>query len=598
MRSQSQNILIILIIFLSAFILRCFYFTFLKEHYFFFDHPSTDVVYFQDWAKDIATGHWLGNKTFYGLPLFAYVLALLYRLTLFKTFIVPFILIAIGAANCVLTFLIAQKLFSTRTAWISVFLTITNFSLIHYDTITLPISLAIFFNLAIVWLFTNQSNIQKTTEWFILGVIIGLGALVDGKLLIFTGLFLIYEVLFKRSETWFKQRLLIMLGIVLVIFSVGLRNKIVGGSWIWITAQSGLSFYVGNNENAEGIYTNPSFIRPDHKGQDEDQIIIAEQLSGKDLNDQEVSRFWKKKGIEFIQKNPQKYFALLLKKFKAFFQDNENAWDMDLLLQRDWKYFMDLNPFWVTCPLTMIGILFSITRRKPEQIYPAILIASQLIFTLIYFLTYRHRTVILPIFLIYEAFLLSWMIEQAQTKRWIYLLAAIFLTVSAFQLFPHKKEMNLQDWQLLHASKAAPIYASKGEYRKAEELYQFVLASNPDDNNTLYNLGSLYASEKVFNRAIPIFKKILSEHPYQVDALYNLAYCYKETGQTQPALDLFHEVLRLQPQTLDAKTQLFQVYLQNKNCEQVHIYAQQIIDQVPNSKSEIQTLLQSCPKTF
>jgi tetratricopeptide (TPR) repeat protein len=594
MRSQSQNIFTILIIFLCAFILRCFYFLFLKECYFFFDHPSTDVVYFQDWAREIASGNWLGNKTFYGLPLFAYFLAMLYRLTLYQIYIVPFILIALGAFSCVLTFLIAQKMFSNRTAWISTFLTITSFTLIHYDTITLPISLSIFFNLTILWLLINQTTIQKTSEWLLLGVIIGLGALVDGKLLIFAALFLVYEFLFKRSSIWLKQRLLIIVGIVLVIFSVGLRNKIVGGSWVWITAQSGLSFYVGNNETADGIYTNPSFIRPDHRGQDEDQIIIAEQISGKSLSDREVSQFWKNKGIGFIQKNPKKYLTLLQKKFTAFFQDNENAWDIDLLLQRNWKYLWDINPFWITCPLGILGILFSITRRKKEQIYPLLLITSQLIFTLIYFLTYRHRTVILPVLIIYEAFLLSWLLEQIQEKRWDYVFISLLLLILLFKVIPYKKEVSTQDWKLLHASKAAPIYALKGEGRTAELLYQVVLASDPKDDNTLYNLGSLYTSEKNFDQAIPIFKQILNKNPYQVDALYNLAYCYKETGHINESLNLFQEVLRLQPQTLDVKTQLFQIYLQQKNCNQARMYGQRITDSYPNYKTQIQKQLDQC----
>lgn len=593
--SLSQQIVPVLIIFISAFFLRFFAFTFLKDNYFFFSHPSTDVTYFENWAKETASGRWLGDKTFYGLPLFAYFLAVLYRLMLFQFHVIPFILITIGAVNCVLTFCIAQKLFSRPTAWLSAFYTIISFTLIHYDTISLPITLAIFFNLSILWLLLNQSHIIKTYEWIILGILIGLGALIDGKILIFTGLFLFYEMFsYKFSSQWIKKRLLIVLGIFLIIFSVGLRNKIVGGSWVWITAQSGLSFFAGNNPTATGVYAHPSFMRPDHQSQDEDQIMIAEQLSGKKLNDKEVSQFWFNQGLNFIKQNPIQFLKLLKNKFICFFQDNEDAWDIDLLLERNWKYRWDLNPFWITCPLALLGILYSLTQKKRDHMYPYLLLFSQLIFTMIYFLTNRHRTVVLPIFIVYEVFFISWLIEQLKEKRWSYFFSAVLLIFLIFQISPRYKPLNPQDWQFLYASKSAPVYVSKGDYQTAEKMYQQALSIQPNDTNTLYNLGSLYTSEKKYDQAISIFENILKTQPFQVDTLYNLAHCLKETGNTPKALHLFEQVSQLQPQAIDSQIEILQIYLKDNNCSMAQRYADQIIKMKPRLKPEIQKLLQYC----
>ena len=62
-----KEYLILAFIFILAFGLRLGYLFFLKGHYFFYDHPSADVAYYQDWAKYIASGHWLGNRDFQGL---------------------------------------------------------------------------------------------------------------------------------------------------------------------------------------------------------------------------------------------------------------------------------------------------------------------------------------------------------------------------------------------------------------------------------------------------------------------------------------------------------------------------------------------------
>ncbi len=398
----------------------------------------------------------------------------------------------------------------------------------------------------------------------------------------------------KCSSQWIKNRLLIILGIFLIIFSVGLRNKIVGGSWVWITAQSGLSFFAGNNPAATGVYAHPSFMRPDHQSQDEDQIMIAEQMSGKKLNDKEVSQFWFNQGLNFIKQNPVQFLTLLKNKFIYFFQDTEDSWDIDLLLERNWKYTWDLNPFWIACPLALLGILYSLTQRNRDHMYPLLLLLSQLIFTLIFFLTNRHRTVVLPILILYEAFFISWLIEQWKEKRLKYFFSAILLMLLIFQVFPRYKPLNPQDWQFLYASKSAPIYVAKGEYQTAEKMYQQALSIQPDDTNTLYNLGSLYASEKKYDQAVSIFENILKTQPFQVDALYNLAHCLKETGNTQKALTLFEQVGQLQPQVIDSQIQILQIYLKENNCSMAQRYADKIIHIEPRLKPKIQELLQPC----
>lgn len=596
--AKSQTILDGLIIFCAALFLRCIFYLFLKDHYFFFNHPSTDSIYFQHWAKEIALGNWLGNQTFYGLPLFPYFLAVLYRLTLFQLNIIPFIFFGLGAANCVLTYLITRRLFSRSAAWFSGFFSTVSFTLIHYDTLIMPNTLAVFLNLSILWLLINQSRIQKSYEWIILGILIGLGALIDSKLLIFTGLFLIYELcqklISRNFKNFFKERLLIILGIFLIVLSVGVRNKTVGGSWIWITAQSGLSFFAGNNPEASGLYSHPSFMRPDHQGQDEDQKIIAERITHQKLSDKQVSDFWFQQGLTFIKNNPQAYLKLLKNKFKYFFTDTQQAWDIDLLLQRAWKNSLDMNPYWIICPLALLGILLSFNQYKQEQIYPLLLLTSQLIFTMIFFLTDRHRSVALPIFIIYQSFLLAWMIEQLNEKRYSYLISAFVLSILFFYLFPRTQRFPDQEWKFLYATKSAPIYAAQGKLLEAESMYKQALAIYPNDSNTLYNLGSYYTLNRRYAQAIPIFLKIVSENPYQVDALYNLAYCYKETGNIDKALELFDRVNHLQPQSLDVISQLFQIYLNQKNCSQAQIYADQLIYLNPKIKSEVQDLLLKC----
>jgi len=76
---------------------------------------------------------------------------------------------------------------------------------------------------------------------------------------------LIKTTLFNRI---FKNSLLLFLGLLLILFPIALRNKIIGKEWVLISAQSGLNFYVGNNLNATGLAGSPDFANPTHKGND------------------------------------------------------------------------------------------------------------------------------------------------------------------------------------------------------------------------------------------------------------------------------------------------------------------------------------------
>ena len=61
-------------VFLLALALRLLFDLFLKKNYFFYNHPSSDVTYYQDWARDIIRGDQSRHLVFWGLPLYPYFL--------------------------------------------------------------------------------------------------------------------------------------------------------------------------------------------------------------------------------------------------------------------------------------------------------------------------------------------------------------------------------------------------------------------------------------------------------------------------------------------------------------------------------------------
>src|SRR5262245_37458863 len=80
----------------------------------FFDVLLGDAHGYDEWARRIAAGEWIGRDVFYQAPLYPYFLGSVYRLIGHNLFAVRLIQAAIGAASCMLLALAGQQFFSSR----------------------------------------------------------------------------------------------------------------------------------------------------------------------------------------------------------------------------------------------------------------------------------------------------------------------------------------------------------------------------------------------------------------------------------------------------------------------------------------------------
>lgn len=582
------------VIFGAALILRLIYWFLMRRYNFFYDYPGSDVVYYQDWAREIAQGEWIGTKTFFGLPLYPYFLAVLERLSLGNAALIRLAHLVLGSLNCVLTFLLADKIGSRKTAVAAGLLMAANFVMIYYDWRMMPVTLIVFLSLVIILAFLDFDSLEKKRERFLLGCLIGLTALGDGKMLIFAGCVLIYLLYrLRRSPPvrFLKVALPLVMGLMIPLTVTGARNKIVGGDWVWISAQQGLSFYVGNHAGARGVFDNPYFIRPTHAGQDEDQVLTAEMLAQRRLTPVQVSDFWKGQALAFIKTQPMDYLRLVGKKLRLFFTETQDAYDPDLLFQREWKSFWDFNPFLLMCPLAVIGM--AACRRRQGTVYINLLLLSQLMITLIFFLTHRHRAAIFPFLIIYEAAAVSWLIEQGRFKNFRAVSPALgFLALSLCVFKP--QVMADEDAAFYRWANAGTVYEKKKDLPRAREYYGKAWTLRPHDINAMYNLATVSAMEGDFVSAKAYYERILALHPFHVDALYNLGFAEENFGNYDKSLEYYRRVLALQPQSPDALFQTAQVYQKEGNCTLAEGYYLQLLHLKPQLSEEVNRQMAHC----
>ncbi len=595
-----SDILFLCVIFIVALFSCIAYDIFLRHHYAFYRFPSSDVQYYLNWAKTILTQPIKAQKIFWGIPFYPYFLAAVLQISAGKLFIVRLCQFILHALSSVLVFFIANKLFDKRIGKISAFLVAINPILIYYTWLLMPTTLITFMGLLLTYLLVLYPSSQNPKEWFLLGLIWGIAIIADGKFLIFFLLLSLWNI-GKRDQKRrgtpiplgpVKTFLALTGGVILILGALTIRNFIVFHDLLIISPQSGLSFFAGNNPSATGGYRNPIFIRPSHTTQDIDQRIFAEQSLKKKLAPSEVCRFWWGRGLRFIYQDPIAYLNLLRKKFSVFFIDAENTYDIDLIFQKKFIRKFNINPNRLIISLALIGILLSIWQKRssPEIL---LLLLSQLFFSLLFFVNYRHKTTILPFFILYEAYAISAILEYIRLRKMRYLMSIIMLIGLFWAILkPARLPKNFINYT--YWSKMAPILAENGKKKNAEKYYRYALAYAPLDTNTLYNMGTLYASQKQWQKAIPYFQRVIVLNPLEVNAWYNLAYCHQKTGDWNAALSEYKKVLHLAPSSKDALYQLARLYKEKGDCAQMRKYYTALVNQDPSLQQEIYEEIRSC----
>ena len=101
-----------------------------------------------------------------------------------------------------------------------------------------------------------------------------------------------------------------------------------------------------------------------------------------------------------------------------------------------------------------------------------------------------------------------------------------------------------QDQGLDEYLEVGALYAQKGRYQKAEELFKKVTQENPSSAQAHNNLGFVYLKQGKYEAAEREFKESLRIDPAFVLPNYNLACLYSRRGQTAEALIYLNRALK------------------------------------------------------
>jgi tetratricopeptide (TPR) repeat protein len=558
MRLFQKETFLIVGLFLLAFVIRLIYLNQIKSSPY-FDTPQIDALWHYNWAKEIAGGDWIGKEVFFRAPLYPYFLGTLYAL-LGESFYLPrLIQTIIGSFSCVLIFLLGKKLFHRTIGIIASVIACFYAPFIHFDAeFELPV-LEVFFDLILLLILLNAGTKLKKRWWLLVGMVLGLSAIVRPNILIFVPFVLLWICL----KFWGENRnrivssgLFFLLGMILVTSPVTFRNWMVGKDFVLISSQGGMNFFIGNNPISDGKTAKAAYVSLPLEGYKDNvwitSIRLAEKSMGKKLKPSEISNFWFRQGFHFIKTHPLKFLQLLGKKLYYFWNSYEieiirniyffSRWSSVLRLLL-WDHLLRF-PFGIISPLAIFGIILNAKFwKKFFLIYAFIL--SYMFSVILFFVTSRHRLPVVPFLIIFASYSIYWLVEKIKNKQTRPFFVSLSILLPLF-LVTNSNLFGVGQADLFRSyDNLGNVYSEKGQYDSAIAAYQKGLEINPDFAELHRNLGHAYWEKGYRNEAMKEYELAINLNPNMAEAYAELGYIYGRMNRDEEAFQSSRKALEI-----------------------------------------------------
>jgi Tfp pilus assembly protein PilF len=582
-------------LFLGVFILRMFALVRLTDSQFLLPSGG-DMQFYNDWALRILRGNWTEHTAFYGLPLYAYLLAGIYKICGYSPFVPGLLQAACEGGTSILVYKLGRFVFAgsgaSGVAWqrgkvIGVVAAIGWAFFLPaqgYSIILMPTAWLVFVFWFVVWQIVKRGEAPAPWRLSLLGVLIGFTAMGIATVLFLVPL--VFAALFFRWPAPVSRRAvgaaLILAGVLLGASPAWMHNSFIARDPVFLSAHGGVNFWIGNNPVATGY---PKFPPGLHAGQEamlQDSITSAEKAAGRPLRRSEVSAFWSQKANDWIRGHPGAWAKLLGTKIKNFWSAFRYDDISVITALRDQGIILPGESFGLVAALGLPGLLIA-CWRFPSSRWIAAAVFLHMASLLTVFVTERYRLAAVPGLLLFASFGI-WELWQSLARA-RYKLAAFFLVMLfgstafvsmpqedptlwaldtynsglqaldaqqlplarerldlAYAYSPHNAEINFAEGNL---------HLALGETTTAEHFYLSVLRLDPWHIGACNNLGLLALEEKRWGLATQFFHRALTSSPNDAKLLYLLARAEFGSDDFPAALDAISAALQLDPTRLE-----------------------------------------------
>ena len=548
-----------------------------------------DMKFYSDWARRIAAGTWTDHRAFYGMPGYAYWLALVYGVFGFQPYIAALFQVVAEACTSMLIFKLASLAFSpvdgptasgtprTRVVgWMAAVGWMFFVPAQVYSTILMPTAYLIAaFWFVVWWVLRRRETRPGARDFLVLGLMMGVIAMMIANILFL--LPLVIAAIFLRRD-WgtegkpFPPRAraaaaaLLLTGTAVGASPCALHNYFLAGEWVPFSAHVGINAFIGNNAQANGYPEVPAPLRTDQEGMLKDSIVWAEHAAGHPLKRAEVSAYWSSLAHQYVHDHPADWLRLEATKLGNFW----NGFVYDdlgvLSTMREDGVLLPGPGFGLVAILGLPGMLLAAWRRpRARWIVAAVLLHMASLMTV--FITERYRMAVVPGLLLCGSFGVVEAWRELTTRRWVPTAAYAALLAAALVVVHRpvdRRVLYIDDYN----SSIADLEQNRLD--RAQVKLERVFAGNPNDTETNFALGNLWLAKGDRVRAKRFYRRTLELDPHHDRALNNLGVMAIEEKRW-PLAELFLSgSLQIDPD--DAKTNflLAQVRLERNDVNGAH----------------------------
>jgi tetratricopeptide (TPR) repeat protein len=383
------------------------------------------------------------------------------------------------------------------------------------------------------------------------------------------------------------------LGLLLTVLPASLRNYLIAGDPVLITANAGVNLYIGNNPEADG-YTARIPILGELAGLpgwtcfDQPRIQQAvSRLEGRELSATEVSSFFASKALDFVLEEPGRALALAAKKAALFWGPAEISNNREIQIVRDESAVLRYLPGFAT--LLSLAVLGAIrlgveqrrlghkpanpdahgirqcTHRMPGFALSALLLLVVAVYFashLPFFVAGRYRVPLVPILMLFAAFGIERLVADLRTRRWrsaspwaLGLLAALVL--AHVPLVSYSPDVGQYHFQ------RGDAYRMQGDRASAEREYRLAITRDPEPGPVPHNnLGALLTQQGRLREALEQLQVAVRLAPRYLSAQVNLSVAWLRAQQPARAIEALQAAVRIDPEQAELRERLGALLLQ------------------------------------
>jgi tetratricopeptide (TPR) repeat protein len=562
--------------------------------------PFSDVLLgdahgYDEWARRIAGGEWIGRDVFYQAPLYPYFLGILYTFIGHNLLAVRIIQAAIGAASCTLVALAGQRFFSSKVGLAAGIGMAIYAPAIFFDGLLQKSVLDLFFLSLSLWLISLLLDRRDDRRlWLLLGVVMGALSLTRENALVFivvTLAWCLIPVRLKADTTTVKESkrrkrtelvsgfsrteraATFVLGLAIVLLPVAIRNYAVGGGFYLTTSQFGPNFFIGNNPNADGTYASLRFGRGAPEYERQDATELAEHATGRTLTPSEVSSYWTDRALDYITAHPAQWLALTARKVQLLVNATEmlDTESQESYAEYSWplRFLAWFGHFGVLVPLALLGMILSWGDRKRLAILYA-LTGVYAASVLMFYVFARYRLPLVPFFMLFAAAAVCQVASyvarardrsnEAQPDSGLKISAvtagSALIVVAAVAVVANWPILSKPLMMAITETNLAAALQADGRPRDAIEHYQRAIALQPDYAPAYNNLGVARRAAGDLDQAIAAYERAVAMKPEYPDAHYNLANALLDKNKPQEAEEHFRIALQSIPDSAGVRNNL------------------------------------------